>query len=66
MYEGVKMFLRPAFLIPFLCNQGASIFNNFLVARSDLSLAVPIVNCVTFMATFVTARLIVINSTKKG
>jgi len=57
--EGVKMFTRLAFLVPFLINQAASIFNNFLVAKSDLSIAVPIVNCVTFMATFITARLLV-------
>ena len=57
--EGVKMFARITFLVPFLVNQGASVFNNFLVAKSDLSIAVPIVNCVTFMATFVTARLLV-------
>ena len=56
--EGAKMFTKLAFLIPFLVNQSASIFNNFLVAKSDLSLAVPIVNCITFIATFVTARLI--------
>ena len=52
------MFTKLAFLIPFLVNQSASVFNNFLVAKSDLSLAVPIVNCITFIATFVTARLI--------
>lgn len=56
--EGVKMFTKCAFVIPFLVNQAASIFNNFLVAKSDLSIAVPIVNCITFMATFVTARLL--------
>ena len=56
---GVKMFTKLAFLVPFLVNQGASIFNNFLVARSELSIAVPIVNCITFVATFVTARLLV-------
>ena len=56
--EGVKMFTKCAFVIPFLVNQAASIFNNFLVAKSDLSIAVPIVNCITFMATFVTARIL--------
>ena len=56
--EGAKMFTRLAFLVPFLVNQGASVFNNFLVAASDLSIAVPIVNCITFIATFITARLL--------
>ena len=56
--EGVKMFTKLAFLVPFLINQTASILNNFLVAKSDLSLAVPIVNCITFIMTFITARLI--------
>ena len=52
------MFSNLGFLVPFLLNQGASIFNNFLVARSDLSIAVPAVNCVTFIVTFVTSRLL--------
>ena len=52
------MFANLAFLVPFLLNQGASIFNNFLVAKSDLSIAVPAVNCVTFLVTFVTQRLL--------
>jgi hypothetical protein len=51
---GVKMFANLAFLVPFLLNQGASILNNFLVAKSDLSIAVPAVNCVTFLVTFIT------------
>lgn len=55
---GAKMFSNLPFLIPFLLNQSASIFNNFLVARSDLSIAVPAVNCVTFLVTFVTQRLL--------
>ena len=50
---GMKMFVNLGFLIPFLLNQCASIFNNFLVAKSDLSIAVPAVNCVTFLVTFI-------------
>ena len=58
LIEGIKMFLKCGFLIPFLLNQTASIYNNFLQAKSDLSIAQPIVNCITFFATFITARLI--------
>ena len=56
--EGVKMFSNLPFLLPFLLNQAASIFNNFLVANSDLSVAVPVVNCITFITTFITERLL--------
>ena len=55
---GVKMFANLGFLLPFLLNQAASIYNNFLVAKSDLSIAVPAVNCVTFIVTFITQRLL--------
>lgn len=58
MTAGIKMFANLAFLVPFLLNQGASIYNNFLVAKSDLSIAVPAVNCVTFLVTFITQRLL--------
>jgi len=50
------MFLNLGFLVPFLLNFGASILNNFLVAKSDLSTAVPAVNCVKFLVAFVTQR----------
>ena len=56
--EGVTMFTRLKFLVPFLLNQAASILNNFIVAKSDLSIAVPVVNCITFIVTFITMRLI--------
>ena len=52
------MFTRIKFLVPFLLNQAASILNNFLVAKSDLSISVPVVNCITFIVTFITMRLI--------
>lgn len=55
---GVKMFTQLGFLVPFLLNQSASIFNNFLVAKSDLSIAVPAVNCITFMVTFITQKIL--------
>ena len=56
--EGVAMFTRIAFLLPFAVNQAASLLYNYLVTRSDLSTAVPIVNCITFISTFITARLL--------
>ena len=52
------MFTKIRFLLPFLLNQVASILNNFLVAKSDLSIAVPVVNCVTFQVTFISMRLL--------
>ena len=56
--EGVTMFTRMKFLLPFLLNQAASILNNFLVAKSDLSIAVPVVNCITFQVTFISRGLL--------
>ena len=56
--EGMKMFANLRFLLPFILNQLASVLNNFLVAKSDLSIAVPVVNCITFQVTFITMRLL--------
>ena len=56
--EGMKMFANLSFLLPFILNQLASVLNNFLVAKSDLSIAVPVVNCITFQVTFITMRLL--------
>ena len=52
------MFTNMAFLGPFLVNQFASIMNNFVIANHDLSVTVPVVNCVTFITTFIVMRLL--------
>ena len=44
--------------MPFGLNQLASLLNNFVVAGNDLSIAVPSVNCVTFIVTFITQKLL--------
>ena len=58
LQEGVSLFINPWFLIPFLVNQSASILNNFLVAKSDISIVVPTVNCITFIFTFIASKVI--------
>jgi len=44
--------------LPFGLNQLASVLNNFLVAGNDLSIVVPSVNCLTFIVTFITQRVL--------
>ena len=53
-----NLFANWRFLLPFGLNQLASLLNNFVVAGNDLSIAVPSVNCVTFIVTFITQRLL--------
>ncbi len=53
-----NLFANWRFLLPFGLNQLASLINNFVVAGNDLSIAVPSVNCVTFIVTFITQRLL--------
>ena len=49
-----NLFANWRFLLPFGLNQLASLLNNFVVAGNDLSIAVPSVNCITFIVTFIT------------
>ena len=49
-----RMFTNLAFVLPLLINWSASIGNNILLASTDMTIAVPGVNCITFMTTFVT------------
>jgi hypothetical protein len=51
-------FSNMRFLIPYIINQTASLLNNFVVASNELQIAVPCVNCVTFISAFVTQRLL--------
>ena len=44
------------FLIPFILNQLGTVLNNFIVAAGDLSVASPIVNCITFIVTFIAQK----------
>ena len=53
-----NLFANWRFLLPFGLNQLASLLNNFVVAGNDLSIAVPSVNCITFIVTFITQRLL--------
>ena len=56
--ETGQMFSNWRFLVPFLLNQVGNIGNNFLVGMSDLSIASPFVNCITFIFTFMTQRVL--------
>ena len=53
-----NLFANWRFLVPFGLNQLASVLNNFLIAGHNLSIAVPAVNCITFIVTFITQRLL--------
>ncbi len=53
-----NLFANWRFLVPFGLNQLASVLNNFIIAGNDLSIAVPSVNCLTFIVTFITQRIL--------
>ena len=44
--------------LPFLLNQSGSVFYNILVAKLDLSVAVPVVNSLTFLITILVGILL--------
>ncbi|KAL2098939.1 hypothetical protein ACEWY4_005419 [Coilia grayii] len=52
------LFLNFKYLIPFLLNQGGSVVYYFTLASTELSLAVPVVNSLTFLITLLTGRLL--------
>ena len=55
LFSGLgNLFSNWRFLVPFGLNQLASLLNNFVVAGNQLSIAVPSVNCITFIVTFIT------------
>ena len=54
--ETGSLFSNIKFIVPLVVNQLGSILNNFVVAASDLSIAVPAVNCITFIITFLTQK----------
>ncbi|CDQ65500.1 unnamed protein product [Oncorhynchus mykiss] len=52
------LFLNIKYLIPFLLNQSGSLVYYFTLAATDLSLAVPVANSLTFLFTMLTGKLL--------
>uniref|UniRef100_A0A8C1APQ6 Transmembrane protein 234 n=1 Tax=Cyprinus carpio carpio TaxID=630221 RepID=A0A8C1APQ6_CYPCA len=52
------LFLNIKYLIPFLLNQSGSLVFYFTLASTDLSLAVPMVNSLTFLFTLLMGKLL--------
>ncbi|XP_030627682.1 transmembrane protein 234 [Chanos chanos] len=52
------LFLNIKYLVPFLLNQSGSVVYYFTLASTDLSLAVPVVNSLTFLFTLLTGKLL--------
>ncbi|MBN3305216.1 TM234 protein, partial [Amia calva] len=52
------LFLNIKYLVPFLFNQSGSLVYYLTLARTDLSLAVPVTNSLTFLFTLLTGRLL--------
>ncbi|KAK6304151.1 transmembrane protein 234 [Coregonus clupeaformis] len=52
------LFLNIKYLIPFLLNQSGSLVYYFTLATTDLSLAVPVANSLTFLFTMLTGKLL--------
>ncbi|XP_048061390.1 transmembrane protein 234 [Megalobrama amblycephala] len=52
------LFLNFKYLVPFLLNQSGSLMFYFTLASTDLSLAVPMVNSLTFLFTLLMGKLL--------
>ncbi|XP_051504448.1 transmembrane protein 234 [Myxocyprinus asiaticus] len=52
------LFLNLRYLVPFLLNQSGSLVFYFTLASTDLSLAVPVVNSLTFLFTLLMGKLL--------
>ncbi|XP_056326260.1 transmembrane protein 234 [Danio aesculapii] len=52
------LFLNFKYLVPFLLNQGGSLVFYFTLASTDLSLAVPVVNSLTFLFTLLMGKVL--------
>lgn len=52
------LLLNYQFTIPFLVNQLGSLLYYFVVAQSDISIAVPVINSLTLIVTTITGSLI--------
>ncbi|XP_062325254.1 transmembrane protein 234 isoform X1 [Osmerus eperlanus] len=58
MAEIKFLFLNVKYLIPFLLNQMGSVVYYFTLATTDMSLAVPVANSLTFVFTLLTGKLL--------
>ncbi|XP_046906163.1 transmembrane protein 234 isoform X1 [Hypomesus transpacificus] len=58
MAEIKFLFLNVKYLIPFLLNQSGSVIYYFTLATTDMSLAVPVANSLTFVFTLLTGKLL--------
>lgn len=58
LLELVKFFLNWRFWVPYAINQSGSLLYNYLLGTSDISLASPICNSLTFVVTGITAKLL--------
>ncbi|XP_058855690.1 transmembrane protein 234 [Acipenser ruthenus] len=52
------LFLNYKYLVPFLLNQSGSVIYYLTLASTDLSLAVPVSNSLTFLFTLLTGKLL--------
>ncbi|CAL8301493.1 unnamed protein product [Boreogadus saida] len=52
------LFLNLQYLVPFLLNQLGSLVYYFTLATTDLSLAVPVTNSLTFLLTVLTGKIL--------
>ncbi|XP_028251982.1 transmembrane protein 234 [Parambassis ranga] len=52
------LFLNLKYLVPFLLNQSGSLVYYYTLSTTELSLAVPVANSLTFLCTLLTGRLL--------
>uniref|UniRef100_A0A3Q4B6H3 Uncharacterized protein n=1 Tax=Mola mola TaxID=94237 RepID=A0A3Q4B6H3_MOLML len=52
------LFLNLKYLVPFLLNQCGSLVYYYTLSTTDLSLAVPVANSLTFLCTMITGKLL--------
>ncbi|KAM3594876.1 uncharacterized protein V6R79_015272 [Siganus canaliculatus] len=52
------LFLNFKYLVPFLLNQSGSLVYYYTLSTTELSLAVPVTNSLTFLCTLLTGRLL--------
>ncbi|TDG98928.1 hypothetical protein EPR50_G00205530 [Perca flavescens] len=52
------LFLNIKYLVPFLLNQSGSLVYYYTLSTTDLSLAVPVANSLTFLCTLLTGKLL--------
>ncbi|KAM8917544.1 transmembrane protein 234 [Spinachia spinachia] len=56
--EGKFLFLNLKYLIPFVLNQSGSLVYYYTLSTTELSLAVPVANSLTFLCTLFTGKLL--------